>query len=209
MANVIRIKRKTTTGAPALGSLQVGEFCLVIPDNTLYIKKDAGTLLSYDYDLGGGGGDMVAATYDPGSVQADAFAMDNMVEGTTTKIMTDTERTKLAGIETGADVTDATNVDAAGATMNTDTSVAGNGWVLDEDNFISNSDTQVPTQQSTKVYVDTAINNLVASAPGTLDTLNELAAALGDDPNFATTVTTSLGTKLDANSTVDGGEITV
>ena len=37
---------------------------------------------------------------------------------------------------------------------------------------------------------------LVAAAPAALDTLNELAAALGNDPNFATTVTTSLGTKL-------------
>ncbi|MGY8866839.1 MAG: hypothetical protein ACKVJK_14675, partial [Methylophagaceae bacterium] len=37
---------------------------------------------------------------------------------------------------------------------------------------------------------------LVDSAPSTLDTLNELAAALGDDPNFATTVTNSIATKL-------------
>ncbi|HEY9817646.1 MAG TPA: hypothetical protein V6D20_17845 [Candidatus Obscuribacterales bacterium] len=44
-------------------------------------------------------------------------------------------------------------------------------------------------------YVDTEINNLIAAAPGTLDTLNELAAALGDDPNFATTITNSLATK--------------
>lgn len=46
-------------------------------------------------------------------------------------------------------------------------------------------------------YVDTAINNLIASAPGTLDTLDELAAALGDDANFASTVTTSLAGKVD------------
>ena len=36
---------------------------------------------------------------------------------------------------------------------------------------------------ATKSYVDTQVANLVDSAPGTLDTLNELAAALGDDPN--------------------------
>ena len=45
-------------------------------------------------------------------------------------------------------------------------------------------------------YADTAVANIVDSAPGTLDTLNELAAALGDDPNFATTVTNSIATKL-------------
>lgn len=48
---------------------------------------------------------------------------------------------------------------------------------------------------ATESYVTTAIANLVDSAPGTLDTLNELAAALGDDPNFATTLTNSIATK--------------
>ena len=49
-------------------------------------------------------------------------------------------------------------------------------------------------------YTDTAIANLIDSAPATLDTLNELAAALGDDPNFATTVSTQIGLKLDASA---------
>lgn len=44
--------------------------------------------------------------------------------------------------------------------------------------------------------VSTAVSSLVDSAPGTLDTLNELAAALGDDPNFATTMMTALGNRL-------------
>ena len=48
---------------------------------------------------------------------------------------------------------------------------------------------------ATQAYVGTQIANLVDSAPATLNTLNELAAALGDDPNFATTVATSIGTK--------------
>jgi hypothetical protein len=49
-------------------------------------------------------------------------------------------------------------------------------------------------------YTDTAIANLIDSSPSTLDTLNELAAALGDDPNFATTVSTQIGTKLNSSS---------
>ena len=48
---------------------------------------------------------------------------------------------------------------------------------------------------ATQNYVSTAITNLVNSAPSTLDTLNELALALGSDPNFATTMATSIGTK--------------
>ena len=49
---------------------------------------------------------------------------------------------------------------------------------------------------ATESYVGTQISNLVDSAPSTLDTLNELAAALGDDANFSTTVTNSIATKL-------------
>lgn len=53
--------------------------------------------------------------------------------------------------------------------------------------------------------IATAVSNLVDSAPGTLDTLNELAAALGDDPNFATTVATDIGTKVSkAGDTMTG-----
>ena len=59
---------------------------------------------------------------------------------------------------------------------------------------------------ATETYVDTAVANLVDTAPTTLDTLNELAAALGDDPNFSTTITNLIGTKLataDFNTTAD------
>ncbi len=49
---------------------------------------------------------------------------------------------------------------------------------------------------ATEQYVDNAIADLVNSAPDTLDTLNELATALGNDANFATTVATQIGTKV-------------
>jgi hypothetical protein len=45
-----------------------------------------------------------------------------------------------------------------------------------------------------------AVSYLVDSAPGALDTLNELAAALNDDANFSSTVTTAIGNKLDISS---------
>jgi hypothetical protein len=56
------------------------------------------------------------------------------------------------------------------------------------------------TQIATTAFVTGAISDLVESAPSTLDTLNELAAALGDDPNFATTISTNLGNKVDKTS---------
>lgn len=56
------------------------------------------------------------------------------------------------------------------------------------------------TPAGAQAKVDTAIANLVDTAPATLNTLNELAAALGDDPNFATTVTNQIATKADASA---------
>lgn len=104
-----------------------------------------------------GGGDMLASVYDPTSVVGDAFDQDNMADGTTNKNYTATEKTKLSNIETNADVTDATNVASAGATMDADTSLAGNSYFLDEDNMASDSNSKVPSQQSVKAYIDAAI----------------------------------------------------
>lgn len=56
------------------------------------------------------------------------------------------------------------------------------------------------TDAATKLYVDTevsdAVSALVDSAPGTLDTLNEIAAAIDDNADFATSIATTIGTKL-------------
>ena len=57
---------------------------------------------------------------------------------------------------------------------------------------------------STITYVDNTVSNLVDSAPATLNTLNELAAALGDDASFSTTVATNIAAKLP----LAGGELT-
>ena len=68
--------------------------------------------------------------------------------------------------------------------------------LLDEDDMSSNSATAAASQQSIKAYVDGQVTGLVDSAPGALNTLNELAAALGDDASFSTTMTTALGNRL-------------
>jgi len=80
---------------------------------------------------------------------------------------------------------------------------------------IAAADTDSLSEGSTNLYYTDAradaraqlkIDALVDSAPNTLDTLNELAAALGDDANFSTTITNSIATKLataDFNSTFD------
>ena len=60
------------------------------------------------------------------------------------------------------------------------------------------------TQVATTAFVSTAVANVIDSAPAALDTLNELAAALGDDANFSTTVTNSIAAKLP----LSGGQMT-
>ena len=86
-----------------------------------------------------------------------------------------------------------------------------NGYATET--YVTNADNAVKNELNTRIdediipvldlkaditYVDTAVAAVVDAAPAALDTLNELAAALGDDANFATTVATSIGTKLDS-----------
>jgi hypothetical protein len=70
-------------------------------------------------------------------------------------------------------------------------------------------DSEIPSLAgyATEAYVGTAISNLVDSAPSTLNTLNELAAALNDDANYATTITNALSLKAPLASPTFTGEI--
>ena len=90
-------------------------------------------------------------------------------------------------------------------TLNGHTIPAGAGTIALTSDITSLADTDALPEGSTNLYYTDAradaraqlkVDALVDSAPGTMDTLNELAAALGDDPNFATTVTTSIAEKL-------------
>lgn len=70
-----------------------------------------------------------------------------------------------------------------------------------KEGLMSSSDKSKLNSSYTSSQVDsvisTAINDLINGAPGALDTLNELAQALGDDPNFAATITNELANKVD------------
>jgi len=90
--------------------------------------------------------------------------------GTNASLMLPGDKTKLDGIESGANVTDAANVDAAGAVMNSDTTTASMSFVIDEDAMTSNSATKVPTQQSVKAYVDAEVGAVVPNSPTALST---------------------------------------
>jgi hypothetical protein len=67
---------------------------------------------------------------------------------------------------------------------------------IDANTRAASAQTEASSAYSNAVtYADDLITNLVNTAPTTLDTLNELAAALGDDPNFATSITTTINDK--------------
>jgi hypothetical protein len=113
----------------------------------------------------------------------------------------------LGGTHTGITVSynDTTNILSLTATYDDDEVVTAVAQALTAGNGISkafNDTTNVITIQvdtsviADRSYVDTAISNLIDAAPGVLNTLNEIAAAIGDDANFATTITTALATKL-------------
>jgi len=162
MANTILIKRKTTAGAPSLAQLSVGELCLVIPDNAIYWKKDASTIV--------------------GPIGVSSGAVWGAITGTLSS-QTDLQ----AALDAKAPL-------VSPALTGTPTAPTASGGTN-------------TAQVATTAFVQAAIAALVNAAPGALDTLNELAAALGNDPNFASTVTAALAAKLDANSTIDGGTI--
>ena len=89
----------------------------------------------------------------------------------------------------------------SGSTINlgtaTITAAANGSILLPEGSGISGQ-----TDLATQTYVDTAVANLVDTAPAALDTLNELAAALNDDANAFTTLNTNISQKLGATATV-------
>lgn len=99
-------------------------------DGKQYARKDAG----WAEVEGDGIGDMLKATYDPNTVEGDAFDMDNMVEGANTKIMTDAERTNLgnqSGTNTG------------------DQDLSGKQDILSEGAFVDGDKTKLDNQSGT------------------------------------------------------------
>lgn len=78
---------------------------------------------------------------------------------------------------------------------------AGSAIVTEAEGLASSdNDTSVPTTAAVVDAIATAVSNLVDGAPEALDTLNELAAALDDDANFATTISTALGLRTEKYS---------
>ncbi|MDB4396402.1 tail fiber domain-containing protein [bacterium] len=144
-----------------------------------------------------------------------------LVESATdSNVFTDADHTKLNAIEAGA-TADQTKADIEG--LGIDVPAANLTGTIDAAR-LSTATTQAESDDSTKIattaYVSDKITTLIGGAPSTLNDLNELAAAINDDANYNTTLTTALATKLPlaggaltgavtTNSTFDGRNVSV
>ena len=91
------------TDADVSGNTRVLDEDNMVSDSATKVPTQQSVKAYVDANWGWwGSGDMAKAVYDPTSIEWDAFDMDNMVEWTTTKILTATERTKLSWIEVSA-----------------------------------------------------------------------------------------------------------
>jgi len=103
-----------------------------------------------------------------------------------------------AATKTYVDTADSLKLNLAGGTMS-------GAIAMGTSKITGLGDPTLAQDAATKTYVDTQVASVIDTAPAALDTLNELAAALGDDANFSTTVTNSIATKLPlAGGTMSG-----
>lgn len=137
--------------------------------------------------------DSLAGNYDPAGSALTAETNANSYTDTAINGL-DTD-----DIEEGASNLYFTNTRARGAIS------AGTGISYDSGTGVVSVDNTIATES----YVDTAISNLVDGAPGLLDTLNEIAAAINDDANYFTTIANQIAGKQDTLTastgiTIDG-----
>ena len=136
---------------------------------------------------------------------------DQLADGTTNKAFTLIEKTKLSGIAMGATAndTDANLKNRANHTgVQEMETISGLSSALTLKAALASpaltGNPTAPTQDSgdnstklaTTAFVKAIIQEIINNSPAALDTLDELASALGDDPNFATTISILIGEKL-------------
>lgn len=184
------------------------------PDGLVFLDKTSGLFYRWDYTTWQQVGDS-SGGYEPPiggipktdlaqSVQDTLDDVSNKVDkvagkGLSTEDYTTAEKQKLAGLSNYDDTEIQAEVDAKYEKPNTgipktDLASGVQASLGKADTALQSSDLE---GYATTDDVDDAVAALVSSAPQTLDTLNELAEALGDDPNFATTMATQLGNKVD------------
>ena len=132
--------------------------------------------------------DGLAVNYDPAGAAATAQSnAEDYADGLATNY---DPAGSASTAETNANTYTDTALNDYTPTVSLDTTVGGYGYLKSAD----------LSGYATESYVGTAIGNIIDGAPALLDTLNELAAAIGDDENFVTTINNDLATKITASS---------
>ena len=127
-----------------------------------------------------------------------------------TSIKTETKaiRTIMTGTNNGTasslDTTATNIISAINEVKITADAAAGGGVAI---NDASTSGTTVWSSSKTNSEIAAQLNTAIDGAPAALDTLNELAASLGDDPSFAATMTTALGNKANSSDVYTQAEL--
>ena len=222
MSSTIITKNSSTASAvPSAGSLVQGELAVNVTDKKLYTKDNSATVVKVVGSLGNQEANAVAITGGTvaGVAQTGGTINNTPVGATTASTVrgtTVTATTGFVGDLTGSVTGNTTGVHTGAVTGNVTGNLTGNvtaasgtstfnhvtiSGSLDMDAGTSATITGLATpvnntDAATKIYVDTAISNLVDGAPANLDTLNEIAAALNDDANLAATLTASIATKV-------------
>jgi hypothetical protein len=231
MSSTIITKNSSTASAvPAAGDLTKGELAVNVTDKKLYTKDNSATVVKVVGSLGNQEANAVAITGGTvaGVAQTGGTVNNTPIGATTAAAVTGTTITATTGFSgtlTGNVTGNTTGTHTGAVTGNVTGNLTGNvtassgtstfnhvtiSGSLDMDSGTSATITGLATpvnntDAATKIYVDTAISNLVDGAPANLDTLNEIAAALNDDANLAATLTASIATKVSkAGDTMSG-----
>ena len=230
MTTIITKNSSTASAVPAAGSLVQGELAVNVTDKKLYTKDSGGTVQKLVGSLGNQEASAVAITggTESGVAITGGTINNTPIGATTAAAVTGTTVTATVGFVgalTGNVTGNTTGTHTGAVTGNVTGDVTGNvtassgtssfnnvtiNGTLDMNSGSAGTITGLATPSASsdaanKGYVDTAISNLVGTAPSTLDTLGEIADALNDDANLAATLTASIATKVSkAGDTMTG-----
>ena len=225
MATIVTKNSSTALAVPTTSDLVQGELAVNVTDKRLFTENAAtqivelgtnpstlttgtatvtgtltanGTFVSSNAVITGGSVNStpIGATT-PSTVRGTTVTATTGFVGALTGNVTGNVTGNLTGNVTG-NVTGALtgNVTAATGTTTLNNLVVNGTADFTNTKLVNITTPTADSDAANKGYVDATVAAVIDSAPAALDTLNELAAALGDDANFAGTVTTALATKL-------------
>lgn len=199
------LQTKVTALAQAIGTDVKALYALVGDLTALNITPDVSTVVA-------------ALLYYEGEIDAlisSVGVLSNLTTTAKSNLVAAINEVKASVGSAGAQINDTAGAGATTVTWSADkitSSLAGKQNTMSKASsaeiIAGTDDVKYTTSLGVAAAIAQAVANLVASAPGTLDTLNELAAALGNDPNYATTIATALTKRIrvDAVQTFTTGE---